>query len=379
MSDVAIGTLSALLQLDDEGNPPTKFRVFGAGMNTSLEGEFLFDEQAASDVMAAFKRHAVDGMIDLEHLSLDDKNPNYDPDARGAYKDLEIIDGELWAASASWTPDGTKRLKEKTQRYVSPTFAYDKTTRRVKWLFNIALTSNPSLDGIPALVAARSDLFAALAANGSSKGDTKVDPKQIEAVMKAAGLDPKMMSKVAVALGLEAGADADAVKGAIDALAAKKKKIEDLLGDAKEEPSTPGAATETPAAEPPPVAAASASNEKLLAAVESLSARIARQEAEAADKAQAEERASLVASRKWPAELLEWAGDKSTPIAEVKRLSAKFPLVTALSTAADATAGGTRGAAQGSDLDERELRICKDTGCAPETFAALKAKRDGKV
>jgi len=344
---------------------PAEFRLFKAGENETTKGAFVFDDVAAESVMAAYRTHGVDLVIDLEHLSLDDGSVNFDPDARG-WCALELRDGELWAVNVRWTSDGHTRLADKRQRYVSPAFAWDKQSRRVMEIVNIALTAMPATHGTPALVAA-----------SATKKGSDMDPKQIEAVMKAAGLDPKMMSKVAVALGLEAGADADAVKGAIDAFAAKMKKIEDLLGDGAGEEPKPA---DAPASDAPPPAeapvASMSSHDKLLEAVETLTAKLAAREAEASAKVEADERAALLSSRRWPSELVGWAGDTSTPIAEVRKLSTRFPMVEAPAspTTSTPTTGSTVAA-----LSERELKICKDTGCDPGVFAARKAARDAAL
>lgn len=132
---------------------PAEFRLFVAGPNVTANGTYLFDEKAAQLVMAAYAAHGVDKMIDLEHLSLDDQAPNYDPDARGWFK-LELRDdGSLWAVDVRWTDDGASRLTEKRQRYISPAFAYDKQGR-VTEIVNVAITALPATHGTPALVAA---------------------------------------------------------------------------------------------------------------------------------------------------------------------------------------------------------------------------------
>lgn len=134
---------------------PTEIRLFVPGWNESENGRYLFDEKAAKAVMAAYKAHGVDRMFDLEHLSLEDPetSANFDPDAR-AWCHLELRDnGELWAVDIVWTEDGARRLTEKTQRYVSPAFRYDKEGRITK-VINIALTALPATHGTPELVAA---------------------------------------------------------------------------------------------------------------------------------------------------------------------------------------------------------------------------------
>jgi phage I-like protein len=135
--------------------PPTEFRIFAAGKSTTSKGEYIFDEQAARDVMAAYEAHGADLMIDLEHLSVSDpdRSINFDPDARGWAK-LELRNGELWAVQVSWTPDGLARLTERRQRYVSPCFAYDPDTLRITEILNVAITSLPATDNLEPLIAA---------------------------------------------------------------------------------------------------------------------------------------------------------------------------------------------------------------------------------
>ena len=133
--------------------PPGEFRLFKKGWNETRKGRVLFDDVAAKSVLDAFAVHGVDMMIDLEHLSLDDEHPNYDPDARG-WHTLELRNGELWAVSVKWTPDGNDRLTNKKQRYISPAFVLDKATKRVVELVNIALCAMPATDKIQPLIAA---------------------------------------------------------------------------------------------------------------------------------------------------------------------------------------------------------------------------------
>ncbi len=145
-------TSRAILSLVSN-DPPTEFRMFKAGWNSTKKGKFLFDDEAAKSVMAAYKEHGVDRPIDLEHMSLDPKAGNWDPDARGWFK-LEMRDGELWATDVRWTPDGAERLTNGKQRFISPCFAFDKETKRVSEVINAAICAIPATMDAPALVAA---------------------------------------------------------------------------------------------------------------------------------------------------------------------------------------------------------------------------------
>ena len=143
----------------------------------------------AAAVMAAYEEHGVELMIDLEHLSLDDTAPNYDPDARG-WLAIEVRNGELWATGVRWTPDGSRRLDEKTQRYISPAFKKDADGRPTRVL-NVALVAMPGLDGITALAAKEQTMASevnqeALAAALGVDIDPAADPAGFVAAMKKA-------------------------------------------------------------------------------------------------------------------------------------------------------------------------------------------------
>lgn len=179
---------------------PTAWRIFRAGLNTSTKGPVLFDAQAAKDVMADYVKHGADQMMDLEHLSLDRKSPNYDPNARCWYRLQVLSNGELWAVGAKWTPDGKARLESKDQRYISPFFAVDPVTRRVKCVINSALTALPASDKPMALVAASGRPVTGLLALSTLEGYS---------------MD---LTAIAAALGLPATATQDDIVAAIKAL-----------------------------------------------------------------------------------------------------------------------------------------------------------------
>jgi phage I-like protein len=162
-----------------DGDPPSEFRIFRAGKNETTKGTFVFDEVSAKAVMAEYLRHGIDVMIDLEHLSLDGESRNFDPDARG-WACLEMRNGELWAVGVKWAPDGSARLAEKRQRYISPAFKTDPKTRRITRLLNIALTALPATHDLTPLIAAREEgatvlLNAILTALGLAEGTSEED------------------------------------------------------------------------------------------------------------------------------------------------------------------------------------------------------------
>lgn len=240
---------SSSIPVGDE--PPTEIRVFSEGWNDTTKGRFLFDGEAAQSVIAAYQEHGADVMFDLEHLSLESpqESRNFDPDAR-AWARLEMRDGELWAVGIRWTPDGDRRLRERTQRYISPAFDVDPQTKRIVSLVNVAITSLPATHGLQPLVAATERM--------------QMDPKQIDigTVAEALGVD---MPGLVKALGLGADASPMDVAAAATAFA---DKIGALVGMAPEMPEE-----EAPESEPMPAEAMKDGEDKDEAKAEMMAAR----------------------------------------------------------------------------------------------------------
>lgn len=194
--------------LIDGESLPTEVRLFKRGRNETTKGTFVFDDEAAQRVMAAFAAYGNDLMVDLEHLSLDRKSVNYDSDARGWFQ-LQVRDGELWAVNIRWTEDGVRRLSQKLQRYISPAFDTDENDRVIE-VVNMALTSIPATCETPALVAA----------NRSTRRGNKMTLLQ--------RLQARLASLVALADGVEG--EAPKGKGAAlkEALAAAKSALDEF-------------------------------------------------------------------------------------------------------------------------------------------------------
>ncbi len=389
------------VELGDNGELPTEFRLFTPGWNETKKGRFLFDAEAAANTLAAYKAWNVDLMIDLEHQSLDENAP-VDPTARDArgWCNLELrADGSLWATNVTWTSDGAARLTDRRQRYVSPAFSFDKATRRIDSILNIAICAIPATHGTPALVAAAARGLLTMAAPDS-------------------GLPPKLVSAA-----LEAVASKDA-KGALLVL---QQFLAALLGggstedapppvgdggadDALEPPVAAGGAV--PPVDPKKDAAAAAGRMAMVMtgktdpgqAIAELARRSqvavdleAREATLSADrkKLEAGERRALVASLvklRADSPATAWSDDAGTvpcdrllaePIADLRARVAKL---TAAATGAGgniAPPAGTADTAPGEKefvtplgvvkLSVRELAMCDELKVKPEEYAADKA------
>jgi hypothetical protein len=138
-----------------ELEPAVEFRIFRAGINRINGREYLFDEVAAQSVMADYHDHGVELAIDLEHESLKESATREDSkDARG-YASLELRGGELWATQVKWGPDGIRRIREKTQKFISPAYTANAETGRIETVVNLSLVAAPGTHGALPLAAAR--------------------------------------------------------------------------------------------------------------------------------------------------------------------------------------------------------------------------------
>lgn len=372
-----IGFVVCSAALDVEGDAlPAEFQIFRPGVNATSKGDFTFDAAAAAEVMACYARDGVDCMIDVEHDSLSDAARaarNDASDAAGWYN-LELrADGSLWAVNVRWTPEGERRLRAKTQRYISPAFAHT-DDGRVTYVLNVGLVSMPATYGAAPLVAAARTTIKVVA------------PKKRTATLGKSIMDPELVKK-ALAL-LESG-DLDPAVAAF---------LKDLVASAAGAPAgetPPGEAlAETP--EPKPdeaMAAALASRDATIAA---LTARLDSADAERLAGETVERRALVGELVKLGSETpaTAWEGPPEKHVV-CKRLAAE-PIadmkarVAALRAARPATlsreheppeSGGDDIAAGVAKLSKAERAACKKAGVSEEEYVQNKrgaARRVGK-
>jgi phage I-like protein len=177
--------LSASLYLDvqlDQGSaPPTEFRILRAGANPTVDDPagYLFDEQAATDVLSAAKSYGNKFALDYGHGMFADRpsDPAEAGKAAGWFS-LAVRQGELWATDVKWTRKASGYLSEKEYRYLSPAFRYDAESKRVTRLLNVALTNVPRLTELVPLVAASQT-----AEPTPAPEKPRMDPKQLAALL----------------------------------------------------------------------------------------------------------------------------------------------------------------------------------------------------
>jgi len=390
---------------------PTEFRLFVKGWNSTENGKFLFDDIAAKSVMTAYQKWGVDLSIDLEHQLLGEVAS--DPTARDArgWAKLELRpDGSLWATGVTWTPDGAKRLTEKTQRYISPAFEIDPKTKRVSKMLNIALVAMPATHKTPALVAASvqgggmDPSLIKQALEAIEKGDAKAALEILKGlVASAAGADASEPdgdegSEGDGAEGVAPPAETEAVEDpkVVDSAAPTAKGDDSDDDDDKDAPPAKKAARRAMHAMLCSLTGAKSFGEAL-SQVEVFRASHLTLETER--KKLAVERSVMESAerRKLVIELVTlgaefpstvWADDKATTI---KPRWVRMPIAELRSHVSEQKAArGTKKSAGGvqppagnaspgpsyTALSAMELQICAETKCDPKDFMALKAMRE---
>lgn len=186
-------TKLSLVAVGDE--PPDAFRIFSSGNVETTKGTFTFDAKAAALVLAEWKRHGSELMIDYDHASLlVGADPAQSGKAAGWFN-LEVRADGLYAVNVRWTPLAADALRRKEWRYMSPAFTTDESGR-VTSLINVALTNLPAIRRLEPLMAAslvgRAKGRAVIGASIEfiACGD-RGSPQAIEAAGRRLGLSPR--------------------------------------------------------------------------------------------------------------------------------------------------------------------------------------------
>jgi hypothetical protein len=384
---------SAELAAAADGSLPTEFRIFKYGVNETAKGSCLFDEEAAAAVMARYAKEGHDLMLDLEHhWSGNSASARADAaDARGWFK-LELRNGELWGVDLKLTPDGARRLTEKTQRYTSPLFLERKADSRVVRIVNVALVANPATFGAEPLVAASAARVGVSANACHALTDfvlrryTSREPMNPELMKKLLDIIASQDEKAALALLSEiaaasAGAPAEPAAATADPLAAAADPPVPAPGDKPEEAKAATAMIKALST----LAGGATEPGEIVRKLSDMSATVAKMSADAA-ALEASERRGLVASLvKLGVELpaTAWEGDptklivckrlSAEPIADLRARVEKLRAVKpAINLEAPPKGAAPELAEQVKALSAHELKVIKEKGMTPEQFISAK-------
>jgi phage I-like protein len=137
--------------------PPTEQRLFTFGVNDTLKGDFVLTRLSAQEIMARYREHGVDLMLDYEHHSLSADATPEQKKASG-WGDLEVRDDGLYLVNIRWSPKAQEYLRNGEFRYLSPAFNVNDENEIIE-LINVALTNLPATnDQLPLVAASRRTL-----------------------------------------------------------------------------------------------------------------------------------------------------------------------------------------------------------------------------
>lgn len=150
------------------GPVPTDVRLIPAGEFRAWDGRptdcpaWVMEAADGERCVAAMAARASASVIDYEHATLHAKQNGGKAPAAGWYQALEWRPDGLWAVRIDWTALAAAHIAAREYRYISPVFAYDKTSGRVQQLLHAALTNDPGLDGLTDLAALAAGLLSPL-------------------------------------------------------------------------------------------------------------------------------------------------------------------------------------------------------------------------
>lgn len=150
-------TLAQLNSFGTTKNLPSEFRLFKYGVNETVKGPSIFDEESSSQVIATYKAYGNDLSIDYEHQTIFPVSNGPVPAAGWFQLSIKNDDNgkpELWATEVSWTDRAKELLSNREYRYYSPTF-YTNQEGKVMEIVNCALTNQPATLDMTPLVASK--------------------------------------------------------------------------------------------------------------------------------------------------------------------------------------------------------------------------------
>ena len=124
---------------------------FGSNSYTrnGVNGEILFTEEDADNILADFEKRGKDLVIDYEHQSLSgEKAP-----AAGWIHILEKDARGLLARIKYWTKEAEEFLLRGEYRYFSPTLCFSRKGKSLSAIHSVALTNHPAMHGLDPLAA----------------------------------------------------------------------------------------------------------------------------------------------------------------------------------------------------------------------------------
>lgn len=318
----------------------------------------------AETLIAQWQSRATPLVIDYEHQTQNAEDNGKPAPAAGWITQLDWQEGKGLFASVDWTERARAYIRAKEYRYISPVFAFDKSTGAVSALLCAALTNYPALDGL-AVVTAKIGLAVVTAKIGmeavqeKSTGEHSMNKELLAFLQKTLGLPADATEAQCTAAATAALASLP--ENVLAALVAKDAEITSLKSKTKVAPD--------PALFVPMDVA-----NTLRQQVTSLSTKITALEGEHAGKTMQADIESALKDGRLPASAKEWATALATSKPEALRDFLNIaPPITALTTQQSSTlpAGNT----QVTALTTEDAYVCQQLGMSHEDFTKHKEQK----
>lgn len=193
------------------------------GSMLGVKGPWFIDEDIAAAAIARIQQLENDIVIDFEHQTMLAAENGKPAPAAGwiKRKDIKWVAGKgLVAETVNWTDEAKAFIDSGQYKYLSPVFAFSKSTGNVLDIRQVALTNNPAIDGMDEVVAAATAKFLP-----HHQEETPMDPELLKL------------------LGLDDAATKEEVLAACTALKADKDTLTKQLADKDEAIAAATAAT----------------------------------------------------------------------------------------------------------------------------------------
>jgi hypothetical protein len=131
-----------------DGKAPHSVRLWRAGWNMTDKGRVKFTPRSAELVMQAFADRGNPIVFDYEHEGLLPLEKRGGAPMRGIasapHSLLEVRQDasgkpELWAVDIAWTPEAARQIEAGERRQISPVSDFDRETREITAIVNVAL------------------------------------------------------------------------------------------------------------------------------------------------------------------------------------------------------------------------------------------------
>lgn len=128
---------------------PERFKLLPHGEVQIEDDDAAFmDPEGADLIIEYFKGLSHDMVIDYEHQTL---SGNRAP-AAGWINQIDWQPSDGLYVKVAWTREATEYIKKREYRYFSPVLLVRKSDRKIVRLYNVALTNQPKMKNIQALV-----------------------------------------------------------------------------------------------------------------------------------------------------------------------------------------------------------------------------------